>query len=225
LHGTNGYKDKLTHAGFYGIDMSVNTLEDFLGIKIDYYVKVGFQSVIKLVDLVGGIDVYSDTAFYSHCGDGGAQKVYVKVGMNHFNGAQALSYARERYAYYTGDIHRTQNQQQVIEAVLNKMVTNKSLLLKYDSLLNSFSELYKTNIPKELITLVIKNQINDMSGWTIEKQSLNGYHSSGYTYSWANKLLYVMQPDYNSVNSGVNKINEVLNATSKKDYVTGEITE
>ena len=211
LHSTTGYKDKLTHAGLYGIDMSMNTIGDFMDTEIDYYVKVGFQSVIKLVDLVGGVDIYSDTSFKSHCGDGGAKRVYIKKGMNHLNGAQALSSARERYAYSNGDIHRGQNQQQVIEAVLNKIITNKSLLLKYDSLLNSFSELYKTNIPKELITLLIKQQLEDMSSWTIEKQTLNGYDGSNYTYSWPNQYLYVMIPDTKSVEKAVKKIDEVLN--------------
>ena len=214
LHGTTGYKDKLTHAGMYGIDMSIQTIEDFMDIEIEYFVRVGFNSVIELVDLVGGIDVYSDTAFQSHCRDGGAESVYVKVGMNHFTGAQALSYARERYAYLTGDIHRTQNQQQVIEAILNKIMTNKSLLLKYDSLLNSFSELYKTDIPKEFITLFIKQQLEDMSSWSIEKQSLIGYDGSEQTYSWPGQYLYVMIPDNNSVNGAINKINGVLNPSN-----------
>lgn len=213
LHGTTGYKDKLTHAGIYGTDMSIKTIEDLLETEIEYYVKVGFSSVIKIVDLVGGIDIYSDTAFRSHCKDGGAESVYVKVGMNHFTGAQALSYARERYAYNNGDIHRGQNQQQVIEAVLNKVMTNKSLLLKYDSLLNSFSELYKTDIPKELITLLIKQQLEDMSSWKIEKQTLIGYDGFNKTYSWPNQDLYVMIPDNNSVNDAVTKIDEIYNAT------------
>lgn len=217
LHGTTGYKDKLTHAGLYGIDMSVTTIEDFMGIKIDYYVKVGFNSVIKLVDLVGGVDVYSEIAFKTLNSDGGAQRVDVKVGMNHFTGAQALSYARERFAYSNGDIHRTQNQQQIIEAILDKVMTNKSLLLKYDSLLNSFSELYKTDIPKELITLLIKQQLEDMSSWTIEKQSLLGYDSSNQTYSWPGQYLYVMIPDENSLNSAINKINEILNLANTEN--------
>lgn len=211
LHGTTGYKDKLTHAGLYGIDMSMKTIGDFMDTDIDYYVKVGFQSVIKLVDLIGGVDIYSEISFKSHCGDGGAEKVYVKKGMNHFTGAQALSYARERYAYQTGDIHRGQNQQQVIEAVLNKIITDKSILLKYDSLLNSFSKLYKTNLPKEIITLLIKQQLENMSPWTIEKQTLIGYDSSNYTYSWPNQHLYVMIPDTKSVEKALAKIDEVLN--------------
>ena len=217
LHGTTGYRDKLTHAGLYGIDMSMKTIGDFMDTEIDYYVKVGFQSVIKLVDLIGGVDIYSDTTFKSHCKDGGAESVYVKKGMNHFTGAQALSYARERYAYKTGDIHRGQNQQQVIEAVLNKIMNDKSILLKYDSLLNSFSELYKTNLPKEIITLLIKQQLEDMPSWSIEKQTLLGYDGSNFTYSWPNQYLYVMIPDDKSVQDAITKIDEVLNSENKKE--------
>lgn len=211
LHGTKGYKDKLTHAGVYGIDMSINTIEDFMNIEIDYYIKVGFQSVIKLVDLVGGVDIYSDSSFKTLCNDGGAESVYVKKGINHFTGAQALSYARERYAYNTGDIHRVQNQQQIIEAVANKIVTNKSILLKYDTILNSFSELYKTNIQNEFVTLLIKEQLENIEKWNIEKQTLTGYGSSNYTYSMPNQKLYVMVPDNNSINNAVNKIKEYYN--------------
>lgn len=210
LHGTTGYKDKLTHAGMYGIDMSLKTIEDFMDIEINYSIKVGFNSVIKLVDLVGGIDVYSDTEFTSLCNDGGAKRVKVVVGMNHFNGDEALSYARERYAYLDGDRHRGRNQQQVIEAIINKVITNKNLLLKYDSLLESFSELYRTDTPKELITLLIKQQLNDMSSWNIEKQSLTGYDSSNQTYSWPGQYLYVMIPDDDSVTKSKEKINAIL---------------
>ena len=210
LHGTTGYKDKLTHAGFYGIDMSVTTLEDLFGIEIDYYVKVGFQSVIKLVDMVGGVDIYSDTAFYSYCRDGGAKRVNVKVGMNHFTGAEALSYARERYAYSDGDVHRIKNQQQVIEAVVNKLLSDPSLLLKYDTLLDSLSGLYITDIPSELITLLIKEQINNISTFTIEKQNLVGYDGSEPTYSIPGMNLYVMYPNQESVTTASNKILEYM---------------
>jgi len=214
LHGTTGNKDKLTHAGMYGIDMSIKTIEDFMGIDIDYSVKIGFRSVIKLVDLVGGVDVYSEIAFRTYSSDGGAQKVNVKKGMNHFNGAQALSYARERFAYSTGDVHRGQNQQQIIEAVLSKIMSDKSLLLKYDSLLNEFSKLYKTDIPKEVITLLIKQQLDDMSSWNIEKQTLVGFDASNYTYTWPGQRLYVMIPDEKSIIAAQEKIASVYTGTT-----------
>ena len=63
LHGKSGNRDKLTHAGIYGIDMSMHTIEDLLDVKIDNYFKVSFNTVIKSVDVIDGIDIYSDKAF------------------------------------------------------------------------------------------------------------------------------------------------------------------
>jgi len=212
LHGTTGLKDKLTHSGIYGIDMSKKTIEDFMGIDINYTVKVGFKSVIKLVDLVGGIDIHSDIAFRTHCGDGGAKEVNIKVGKNHLNGAQALSFARERYAYSDGDRQRGRNQQQVIQAIFNKMISDKSILLKYDSLLNSFSSLYRTDIPKDFVTLLIKNQLENMSSWEIISQSVDGTGASRKTYSMPGyDNLYVMIPKQDTIIKAKDKINEILN--------------
>lgn len=194
VYGKTGLKDKLTHAGIYGIDTSVKTVENLFNINIDYYIKVGFSSVIEVVNLIDGIDIESDKAFVSHCGDGGAIKTNVKKGMNHFNGGEALSYARERYAYALGDRHRILNQQQVLEAVINKVTTDKSILLKYDKLLKSLSKLYKTNIPSELISLLVKNQLEDMSGYKIERQSVSGSDASMNTYTAPSKKRYVMIP-------------------------------
>ena len=206
LHNTTGLKDKLTHAGIYGVDKSRETLEDLFDIEIAYSVKVGFQSVVELVDLVGGIEVYSDTAFNSYHMKGW----YVNEGINYMDGKKALAYARERYAYKDGDRHRGRNQQQVMEAVLKKIMTNKGLLLKYDSLLNSFSDLYRTDIPKELVTLLIKKQIEDMSSWEIINQSVTGVGSKGETYSMPGRNLYVMVPDDASVSIARDKIVSVL---------------
>ena len=201
LHGTTGLKDKLTHAGIYGIDMSKETLEDVFNIKIDYTVKVGFNSVIQVVDLIGGIDIESDTSFKSNgLGTGcNGQKIYVKEGMNHFNGCEALAYSRQRYAYKEGDNHRVQNQQQVLEAIINKISTNKSLLLNADELLESFSNLYRTDIPSEYVSLIIKEQLKDMNKWSIERQQVSGEGAMLETYSMPGRRLWVMIPDYNSV--------------------------
>ena len=94
--------------------MTVATVEELFDIEIDYSIKVGFSSVIEVVDLIGGIDIYSDKAFTTYCSDGGAKSTEVVEGWNHFDGAEALSYARERHAYSSGDRHRILNQQQVL---------------------------------------------------------------------------------------------------------------
>ena len=194
VYGKTGLKDKLTHAGIYGIDTSVKTVENLFDIKIDYYIKVGFSSVVEVVNLLGGIDIESDKAFTTYCGDGGAIKTNVKKGMNHFNGGEALSYARERHAYALGDRHRILNQQQVLGAVISKITTDKSILLKYDKTLSSLSKLYKTNIPSELISLLVKNQLEDISAYKIERQSVSGSDASMNTYTAPSKKRYVMIP-------------------------------
>ena len=209
LHNTTGYKDKLTHSGIYGIEMSKTTIEDLFNIKIDYTIKVGFQSVIKIVDLIDGIDIDSDQTFITHCGDGGAVKTQVIKGMNHFNGPQALSYARERYAYMAGDNHRILNQQQVLEAIITKALKDKNIIYKYNDFLESFRELYRTDIPEDIIKKYIKNQLDDNKTWKIEKQVVTGTGTMDITYSMPGRNLYVMIPNMESVNKATEKINEI----------------
>lgn len=204
LHETTGIKDKLTHSGIYGIEMSKKTLEDTLDIKIDYVVKVGFQSVIEIVDMLDGIDIESDQEFFSHCGDGGATRTQIKKGINHLNGSQALSYARERYAYKEGDNHRIQNQQQVLEAIIKKMLEKNNA--NYSELLDKIKKLYRTDIPESMIKLYIKKQINDNKKWTIKKQVLTGIDSMDETYSMPGIELYVMIPDEESIKKAKNNI-------------------
>jgi len=210
LHGTSGYKDKLTHSGIYGIDMSRKTLEDLLGIKIDYTIKVGFNSVIKIVNLVGGVDVYSNYSFTSSHRDANGKRFKVNKGWNHFDGARALAYSRERYAYKAGDNQRIKNQQQVLEAIIKKVSKDKSILLKYEEFLNSFKSLYKTDIPDSIIKKYIKAQLNDMSSWNIMEISLTGSGSYKRTYSMPGRNLYVMVPNTSSVNNASNKIKSVM---------------
>lgn len=212
LHGTTGYKDKLTHSGIYGIEMSKHTLEDVFNIKIDYTVKVGFNSVIEIVDLIGGIDINSDKTFTTHCGDGGAEKTYIKEGINHLTGPQALSYARERYAYTEGDNHRIQNQQQVLEAIITSSFKNKNIIKQYKEFLESFKNLYRTDIPDSLIKLYIKNQLEDNKPWTIEKQVVKGTGDTNITYSMPGRYLYVMNPDKESIEKATKSINNLINS-------------
>lgn len=208
LHGTTGLKDKLTHAGIYGIEKSITTLEDLYNIDINYYLRVNFDSLIKVVNAIDGIDIYSDKSFRAYTN----KSVYVNKGWNHFNGAEALAYARERYAYVDGDNHRGANQQQVITAIINKISSSKILISKYNEVLTSLNGSFETDMPLDMITSFIRKQINDMDKWEIESIAVTGYNSSNYTYSMgSNYKLYVMEPNWESVNTAKNKINEVLN--------------
>lgn len=207
VHGKTGLKDKLTHAGIYGVDISRQTVEDLFDINIDYSIKVGFPSVVKLVDLVGGVDIDSDREFKSYHLKGWT----VKKGINHMDGEHALAYSRERYAYASGDRHRVLNQQQVLEAVMKKVISNRSLLLKYNELLNSLSELYRTDMPKDVITLLVKQQLEDMSSWKFESQTVSGSDASSPTYTAPNSKRYVMVPYEKDVKRAHDKIVEIIN--------------
>ena len=208
LAGTTGLKDKLTHAGFYGIDKSINTLEDLYGINIDHYLRVNFDTLIKVVDAIKGIDVYSDQAFTPWTN----RKVYIEQGWNHMDGAMALAYARERYSYATGDNHRGANQQQVITAIIDKITKSKVLISNYGDILRTLDRSFQTDIDSNTITSFIKYQLDKMPTWNIESIAVTGTGASNYTYSMGTDwLLYVMEPDYSSVEKAVNKINEVLN--------------
>lgn len=198
LHGTTGLKDKLTHAGVYGVDMSLTTLEDLFNVDIDYYFRVNFTTLVNVVDTIGGIDVYSDKSFvplnYKH--------LYIKEGTNHMDGEMALAFCRERYAYSSGDRHRVQNQQDVISAIIKKISSSTTILTKYTTLLDKLSKSFETNINMKDITKIVKLQIDKMPSWTIKKYSVNGGDLMAETYSFAGHKLYVMNPDMKTVEQG-----------------------
>ncbi len=208
LDGTEGLKDKLTHAGIYGIDKSIKTLENFYGIDISHYLRVNFDSVIKIIDVIGGIDINSDKAFKPR-----NDSRYINKGWNHFDGKLALAYARERYAYTTGDYHRGENQQQVITAIIEKLTRSNVLISKYNTLLDSLNGSFQTDMSMEEITSFIKYQIDKMPSWKVESIAVTGTGDMQPTYSMGSKLkLYVMNPDMKSVKMAKEKIKEVLNA-------------
>ncbi|MBE6159703.1 MAG: transcriptional regulator [Lactobacillales bacterium] len=207
LSGTKGLKDKLTHAGIYGVNKSIKTLEELLDIEINYYVKVNFTTVVDIVDVIGGVDVYSDKSFRSYTDS----SVYVKKGNNHFNGKQALAFSRERYAYKEGDRHRVKNQQDVLTAIMNKVLSSKTIISKYNSLLNTLEGSFQTNMNMDNITSLVKKQIDSMPSWTIVSQSVNGTDKQAYTHSYPGQQLYVMEPDMETVKAAKVKIEEVLN--------------
>ena len=203
LHGTSGYRDKLTHAGVYGIDMSVSTMEDLLDLDINYYMRVNFTSLMKLVDAIGGVDVESDYSFRAVSGER-----FVK-GINHLNGKQALAFSRERKAFSDGDRQRGKNQQKVIIAILNKTLSSTTLITKYTEILDSLGSSFQTNMPTSKIYNLVNMQLDKMPTWTFESISVNGTGKSEFTYTYPHQRLYVMEPDMNTVNEAINKIDAV----------------
>ena len=211
LHGTTGFKDKLTHAGIYGIDMSINTIEDFLEIDIPYYIRVNFDSVIKLVDTIDGVDVNNDVAFQG-------RTRYFEKGMIHLNGKEALEYARERKKMPNGDNTRGEHQERIIEAIITKISSSKELLKDYGNILDDLKDLFQTNIPTDTIKKYVRDQIDTMSKWSVYREAVTGTAASTYreTYSMPGMRLYVTIPDEESRKDASNRINELLEKVSNE---------
>lgn len=207
LHGTTGSRDKLTHAGIYGVQMSMQTLEDLLDIKIDYYLKVNFSTVVNLVDTIGDIEVYSDQQITPLHGGG----ITIPKGNVHMDGKLALAFARERYGYATGDRHRVQNQQNVISAIIKKISSSTVILTKYAEILDNLANCLTTNIGKDEISSLVKMQLQSMPSWKIGQYSLNGSDSHNYTYSMGQQLLYVMEPNLATVKTAHDNITAIIN--------------
>ena len=221
LHDTVGLRDKLTHAGIYGIDMSKNTIEDFLGVNIDHTIKVSFDTVVKVVDQLDGIEINSDQAMTLSAEHG--KKCEYVVGKQKVDGDCALRFARERKSYETGDRHRGENQQEVITGIVNKLSGSKSYLLKLPTILNIAADSFETTLSRDEITEFIRMQLQNPLNWKVESISVNGTGAMEPTYSMgANLPLYVMIPDNATVINATNKINEYLKQPTGETAEQGE---
>ena len=209
LAGTDS-KDKLTHAGLYGVETSMATLGDLYGIEVDHYVRINFAGFIDIVDALGGIDVYCDEAFTSVGSPGYYDPTDFEEGWNHLDGAAALAFARERHAFATGDIQRGINQMKVIDAMLDK-IKSPALLTSYSRLLAAVSDNFVTSLSSNQITALVRMQLSDFAAWDIENYSVTGSSSSStHCYSAQGQKLYVMKPDEDSVAGAQALIQSVL---------------
>ena len=201
LSCANGAKDKLTHAGLYGVECSMGTIGDLLDVDINYFIRVNFSSLINIVDVLGGVNVYSEYAFESN--------FYFNQGYNYLNGEQALAFSRARYNFVDGDRQRGKNQQAVIKAIVNKALSPE-ILSKYANLLDVLKDSFQTNFDVNDVQKLAKFQLEKNPNWTISNVSVNGFDSSNYTYSFAGQMLYVMEPDYSTVDVAKGAIASVL---------------
>lgn len=203
--GTDEYRDKLTHAGVYGIDCSMATLENVYGVKLDYYARVNFSRFKNIIDVLGGIDVDSQYAF--------SAGIYsFSEGINHLDGDQALTFARERHAFADGDFQRGRNQMQVIKAMADKILS-PAVLPNFMPLMDQVSDSILTDIPKDTITGLVKNQLSDNAKWTILTEEVSGTAASAYSYTMGINLSMVI-PDQEAVDKASDAMRKVLEGTS-----------
>ena len=169
--GRKGY-DKLTHAGNYGVEASIDTLQNLYGIDIDYYVKINFTGCVSVVDALGGITIDSEVEFT--CGEDASPIPYHFVkGPNECDGEMAVAFSRERHAFAAGDFQRGRNQTAAIKGILQK-ATSPAILTKYSAVLDAVSDMFLTNIPTSTISDLVKLQLSDGTAWNIQTYSIEG---------------------------------------------------
>ena len=205
-----GALDKITHTGIHGTNTTKRTVEQLLGIEINYTFKVGFDTVTDLVDALGGVDVYVEPGYAVS-----TSTFSVHEGMNHLDGEHALAYARERYSYTEGDRQRTKNQQQVLMGIVNE-ATKPSVITKYASIMDAMADTFSTTMSNEEISDLIKYQINNNPKWKMEQYMVDG---TGDTLMCAElgDAASVMVPDQSTVKMAKDKINAVLAGKSADD--------
>lgn len=200
-------KDKLTHTGLFGIEETVGVAEELLGLDINYYGKVNYTTVTRLVDAIGGIDVVSDYTFDTH----GMGVYYIFYeGENHLDGSRALAFARERKSFADGDLQRNRNQQIVLEGILKKALSSTTILTKYTSILNAVKENVDLNLSAGDIQKLVKMQLADMPSWQIERQSIIGTPDADVCYSEGSQVRSIVILDPESVQQAKDKIVAVM---------------
>ena len=209
LAGTDS-KDKLTHAGLYGVETSMATLGGLYGVSVDHYIRINFAGFIQIIDALGGVDVYSDQAFTSVGSPGYYDPTTFVEGWNHLDGKSALAFARERHAFASGDIQRGINQMKVIDAMLNK-IKSPALLMGFSKIMDAASDCFVTSFSQDQISALVRMQLSDLAEWDIESYTVTGSSSSSTKcYSAKGQKLYVMKPDDTSVNKAKEMIASVL---------------
>lgn len=197
---SNGVPDKLTHAGVYGVNVCMDTLEMLYDININYYFRLNFGGFIQIIDELGGITVHSDYDFDT-------SGFHFNKGDNTVYGEQALAFCRERYSFSEGDRQRGRNQMAVIQGVVNK-ITSPELLKSYLSIIDSLEGCFETNIPYDVISELVRQQLDKGGNWEVLSYSANGTGDTQKPYSMSQKA-YVMIPDQATVDKAKSLMRKV----------------
>lgn len=205
-----GALDKLTHCGIYGPKCSMDTLDDFYDIDINYYAQLNFKGFVRLIDAIGGITVYSEKEFVST-----SEGILIQKGTNHLNGEAALEFVRERKQFGDGDNARGRHQMAVIKGIIEK-VSSGSLLRNYDEVLESMGKYFKCSLSQEEITSLVKMQIGDMAEWNVKSYAVTGTGAKKFCYA-LNASNYVMIPDEASVEHAKTLIQMVYDGKTIED--------
>ncbi len=206
-----GSKDKLTHSGLLGIKSTEKSIENALGIKINYNIRINFSSVVNLVDALDGIDLDIKEGeqcdiLYANMQPG------LSVGKHHVDGETALAFARERHAYVNGDNQRVKNQQKVFKAIFKRIVSPK-MITNYGKFMDALAVAFDTNISGDEISDFIKYELNNMPKWKFESYTIYGESANDFCYEAQSYASVTYQNDLmNEI--ARNKIKAVLKGKS-----------
>ena len=203
--GGNNQNDKLTHAGIYGVDASIHTLENLYGIDLNYYARLNFTSFLKLIDLLGGVDVNNDQEFTSLHGN-----YHFPVGNVHLDSEQALGFVRERYSLTNGDGDRGRNQQKVIAAIIQKL-TSAEALKNFDGIMQGLQDSVQTNMPPETMVSLVNAQLASGGKYTVITRDLKGTGRMDLpSYAMPDSSLYMLEVDPNSLEALKTEIKDIM---------------
>ncbi len=206
---SGGAKDKLTHSGAYGVDVTMDTLEMLYGVNVEDYVRINFDGFIDVIDALGGISVYSDCDFVAFDNDVTNLGDYpFHQGYNEVDGAHALLFARERHAFAEGDRQRGKNQMAVIEAMIDKALSPQ-ILKNYTNIWNEVSDCVVTSMEYDEIADFVKTQLSEGTKWDVQKYSVTGFDLMTTAYSTGSAQVYVMDPDMETVNQAKEYLRQI----------------
>ena len=199
LWGNTSAMDKLTHATIYGMDTWEQTINSLLNIKINYFVRINFQSFVNIVDAVGGIDIdnpdemsISYVAFDKTTGKPHGVRYTYQAGRIHLNGEQALGYVRERKSLAQGDVARTNHQAIAIKGLIDK-VTQVSIITKINDLLDAINGTFITDININKIYALVQMQLDDMATWNISSYGVTGSGAMRTSYAMGNSATEITE--------------------------------
>ena len=202
--GKNEY-DKLTHAGNYGVESSVQTLANAFDIDIPYFARINFDSLISLVDVLGGITLYNDEEFQSR-----VTSYYFPKGYIEMNGDQALAFVRERYNLADGDMARGRNQEKVLSAMMKKAISFNSII-NFSKIMEVLENSIDTNLRSPQAINIVFSQLLKLGKTNIESQEITGKGRMNLrSYAMPNNRLYMMVPDKKSMQNARDKMLELL---------------
>lgn len=212
----NSQMDKFTHAGIYGLQESIDTLQDMIHEDINYYARMNFTSFINVVDALGGITVNSAHEFTTKIG-----KYKILKGENQLNAKQALAFVRERKSFVDGDFERGRNQQRMIAAILKK-IASPAILTSFVSVLDSVSQSVETNLSKNEMNALIHLQLEEMPNWDVQSYQISGTPTTLPCYSMGGVSASVVVPSNESIQQTTAYIDQFM-AGQKITTETGNL--